>query len=73
MRQKRQAAVKYFEGVRQVFLAITKDESAVAAIEYALLASLIAVVAVGSIAALGGEVEGMWLGISDAVLDALKQ
>lgn len=52
---------------------VARDEEGVAAIEYALLASLIAVVAAAGIATLGERVKEMWDAISEAVSDALQQ
>jgi len=46
-------------------------EDGVTAIEYALLASLIAMVALLGIALLGGQVESLWLRVSGAVTKAL--
>ena len=50
---------------------LIKEEAGVTAIEYALLASLIAIVASGGIALLGGGVSGMWTFISTNVVAAL--
>jgi pilus assembly protein Flp/PilA len=71
MRLKRQAVVSNFEAVCQAILVIARDEDGVTAIEYGLLASLIVVVALGSIAALGAGVDGMWTDISAQVSAAL--
>ena len=43
------------------------DESGVTAIEYALLASLIAMVALAGITTLGGEVFRLWNAVADKV------
>lgn len=48
------------------------DEEGVTAIEYALLASLIAMVALVSIMALGLTVQGMWQGVAKAVSDVMS-
>lgn len=44
-----------------------RDEHAVTAIEYALLAALIVIAASGSIVGLGGGVDGMWAQVSAMV------
>lgn len=51
--------------------ALGREESGVTSIEYALLASLIAIAAVTSIALLGGEVSGMWTRVASAVAGAM--
>lgn len=48
-----------------------REEDGVSAIEYALLAALIAIAAAGSIGGLGGEVRSMWAGVSATVLAAI--
>ena len=50
---------------------LIRDEAGVTAIEYALLASLIAIVASVGIALLGGGVSAMWAQISTTVTQAL--
>ncbi|MGE5469738.1 MAG: Flp family type IVb pilin [Bacteroidota bacterium] len=71
MRRQQQArwnkAAGGFERGCRALERMTRDQAGVTAIEYALLASLIAVVVAGSVAALGGSVLGMWTGIADAV------
>ena len=55
----------------RVMRGLIKEEAGVTAIEYALLASLIAIVASVGIVLLGGGVSGMWTFVStniDAVL-----
>lgn len=47
------------------------DERGVTAIEYALVAALIVIVASGSIATLGGGVGGMWTQVSTLVSAAI--
>lgn len=71
MKPKPQEALSNFKGACRVMQAIARDEDGVTAIEYGLLAALIVVVAVGSIAALGGGVGGMWTQISALVVAAL--
>ncbi len=48
-----------------------KDESGVTAIEYGLIAALIAVVLVGSLSLLGGSLESAFESISDEVDSAV--
>jgi len=50
---------------------MAQDETAVTAIEYALLASLIAIVAVASFAMLGGSLRNLWMLVANAVVGAL--
>jgi pilus assembly protein Flp/PilA len=71
MKPKPQEASSDFKGMCRVMQAIARDEDGVTAIEYGLLAALIVVVAVGSITALGGGVDGMWTDISAQVSAAL--
>jgi Flp pilus assembly pilin Flp len=51
--------------------AIARDERGVAAIEYALIASLIAIAAVGAMANLGVSVGDLWAGILQGVDDSM--
>lgn len=51
---------------------LTGNESGVTAIEYALLASLIAMAIVGGVALLGETVQGMWSDIADKVANAIS-
>ena len=46
---------------------LSRDESGAAAVEYGLLAGLIAVVIVGSVTALGGKIDGVFSTISAAI------
>ncbi|ODT89294.1 Flp family type IVb pilin [Phenylobacterium sp. SCN 70-31] len=47
-----------------------KDESGATAIEYGLIAALIAVVLVGALQAVGGSLQGAFTTISDSVTEA---
>lgn len=71
MNLKRQAAPGNLQQAWRAVCLAARDEGAVTAIEYALLASLIAVLAMTGIAALGSEVERMWQGIAQKVVEAL--
>ncbi len=64
-------AVTSFQRVWRASKSMLQDEGGVTAIEYALLASLIAIAAIGSISLLGGGVDGMWTKIATAVSDAV--
>ena len=55
----------------RAFGAVVWSELGVTSIEYALLASLIAVAALASISLLGGGVEGMWGDVAGAVAGAM--
>lgn len=46
--------------IQPAFHALLHDESGVTAIEYALVASLIAVVVLGAIAAVGNSLQALW-------------
>ena len=75
MSQKRQAlrtiVVSSFGRLRQAFKALLEQEVGVTSIEYALIASLIVVGTVASIALLGGGVGGMWANVASAVTAAM--
>lgn len=71
MSQELKIAVAQFDDVCRAIRTLTRDEDGVTAIEYALLAALIVLIAAGSIAALGGGVGGMWTEISAQVSAAL--
>lgn len=75
MKQQRQAwwkiAVGGYWRLRRASEALVGEESGVTSIEYALLASLIAVGASAGVALLGGEVGAMWTRIADAVAAAM--
>ena len=53
--------------IRKTLRELLTGRSGATAVEYALIAALIAVAAVGSIALLGGGTNGMWTDISDEV------
>lgn len=65
-----QAEANFWRTCR-VIRGLIKEEAGVTAIEYALLASLIAIVASVGIALLGGGVNEMWAQISTTVTQAL--
>jgi len=67
----RTEAATFMERVCRAMRSIRRDETAVTAIEYALLAALIVIVALVSIAALGGAVSNMWAYVSTQVAAAL--
>lgn len=75
MKQKKQAlriiVVSGFCRLRQAFKALLEQEVGVTSIEYALIASLIVVGTVASIALLGGGVGGMWANVASAVTGAM--
>lgn len=47
-----------------------KDESGVTAIEYGLIAALVAVVVIAALNTLGTEIEATFTGVTDAIVDA---
>lgn len=57
---------------RAGFSGVLRKQRGVTAIEYALLGSLIAVVAVGSIAAVGGELTAMYDLVADQVCSVIS-
>ena len=75
MNLKRQAlwivAASGWRRVGRAFESLVLEESGVTSIEYALLASLIAIAAMVGIALLGGEVGAMWTRVASAVADAM--
>lgn len=60
-------AVAAYENLRQ----LAREEVAVTAIEYGLLASLVALATLGGITLLGDTVGSMWQMIADAVLSVM--
>lgn len=54
------------------FKQFVADESGSNAIEYALLATVVAITAFGALQALGGSSGGMWGESGDAIMDALQ-
>ncbi len=56
--------------IRETVRGLFPDKSGATAVEYALIAALIAVAIVGSVTLLGGGSTGMWTGISDEVGNA---
>ena len=75
MKQKKQAlriiVVSGFCRLRQTFKTLLQQEVGVTSIEYALIASLIVVGTVASIALLGGGVGGMWANVASSVTAAM--
>ncbi len=59
--------------IRGTLRRLLTEKSGATAGEYALIAALIAVAIVGSVALLGGGTNGMWTGISDEVGTATSQ
>lgn len=55
----------------QALKSLISDQAGVTAIEYALLAALIAVVIAGTVAVLGVQVQTMWATVSTAVSKAI--
>jgi pilus assembly protein Flp/PilA len=51
----------------QNFVRFMKDESGATAIEYGLIAALIAVAIIGAVTAVGGSVEGTFTDVSTAI------
>lgn len=64
-------ATRFFGHACRALDALRQDETGVTAIEYALLAALIVIVASASIALLGGGVGGMWTNIAAQAGNAL--
>ena len=75
MKQKKQAlqivVVSCFRCLHHASKALLQEEVGVTSIEYALIASLIVVGTVASIALLGGGVGGMWANVASAVSAAM--
>lgn len=64
---KRNKAVAVLWLTRRAMKSAMRDETGVTAIEYGLLAALIVIIALGSIALLGDGVDGMWTQISTQI------
>jgi len=64
-------AVRCFGCVGRGLQSSIQDEAAVTALEYALFAALIAIVALASIVTLGGAVSDLWIYVSTQVAAAL--
>jgi pilus assembly protein Flp/PilA len=56
---------------RTTLARLLREEQGVTAIEYALLAALIVLVASGAIALMGGGANGMWTKIGNAIAAAI--
>lgn len=64
-------AVTVFRRACRAMKSAMRDEAGVTAIEYALLAALIAIVVSGSIVLVGSSLNGLWTTVSDAVVAAV--
>ena len=60
-------------GMRQLLLRFKRDQSGATAIEYGLIASLIFVVVVGSIALVGDSNEGLYARVANTIGPALDK
>jgi pilus assembly protein Flp/PilA len=60
------------QGLRLVSSRFARDNRGATAIEYGLIAALIAVGALGGMMALGGGVSGSWNNTAQRVTDAMK-
>lgn len=60
------------EQIRNRIAAFIREDDGVTAIEYALMAALIAMVIVGSVGSVGTQLSGLWNYVADAV-DAAVQ
>jgi len=58
--------------VKQVLRRFARDTRGTTAIEYGLIAALIAIGAIGGMQALGGGVSGSWGGVANKAADAMK-
>ena len=59
------------DAIRTILRKLCADQRGATAIEYGLIAALIAVAAMGGLAALGGGADGMWTKISSKVDDSM--
>ena len=57
--------------IRKTSWALVRDQSGATAVEYALIASLIMMAAIGGLTALGGGASGMWGNIEAQVVAAM--
>lgn len=58
------------DAIRKILRRLRADGSGATAIEYGLIAALIAVAAIGGISSLGGGAGGMWTDLSSEVQNA---
>lgn len=58
------------DAIRRILHRLFADQSGATAIEYGLIAALIAVAAIGGISSLGGGAGGMWADLSAEVQNA---
>lgn len=58
------------DAIRKTWRNLLADQGGATAIEYGLIAALIAVSAIGGLTALGGGTGGMWTDLKDTVEDA---
>lgn len=58
------------DAIRKILRRLIADQTGATAIEYGLIAALIAVAAIGGMSALGGGSNGMWSRLSNHVEDA---
>lgn len=58
------------DAIRKILRRLLADQGAATAIEYGLIAALIAVSAIGGMSALGGGSGGMWTNLSQHVQNA---
>ena len=58
------------DAIRKILRKAMADRCGATAIEYGLIAALIAVAAIGGMSALGGGSGGMWTNLSDKVQNA---
>ena len=56
----------------KLFARFVKDESGATAIEYGLIAALIAVAAIGGMSSLGGGSNGMWGKLDNKVAESMN-
>lgn len=56
--------------IRRTLRKLIADDRGATAVEYALIASLIVIAAMGGISALGGGANGMWSNLASTVQDA---
>ena len=56
------------DAIRMLLRRLRADQSGATAIEYALIAALIAIAAISGISMLGGGTGGMWTGVKDKVV-----
>ena len=61
------------DAIRTMLRRLCRSQRGATAIEYGLIAALIAIASVGAVSLLGGGSNGLWTDISDRVAEAVRR